>query len=121
VVELSGLLQDVLRAMDDADCKLSIEAADEGIVMPAANAMRTGEDALKLTCEAFGLDFDQVVTMAMSRSERTTDLTLTILGENPCPKHRELYAGLHTAGMVTGIRLGLLLAEEIKRREDLAS
>jgi hypothetical protein len=110
-----GELQDVLQAMDDADIKTGMEfvrarQAAGGVVAPWELAVHIGTDGLRALCEAFDLEFDQIVAATGARGAVMSKATLNALGWEPCEQHAEVYAGLVASGLMTGLRMGLLIA-----------
>lgn len=109
-----GRLENALAAMEQADAQLRDEALAEGDGIVAA-ALRTGFGALEVTCEAWGLDLDQLIATAYVRGLKMLDLTLAMNGATADPAEREFVAQLIAGGLITGVRVGLLVADEANR------
>lgn len=110
-----GELQDVIAAMEQADVELGMEfvraaQADGEVVLPWQLAVHIGTEGLRRLSEAFGLEFDQVLDVTSAHGARMSAAMLPHLGVQPCREHAEFYAGLVTSGLMTGLRIGLLIS-----------
>lgn len=116
---MRGILQDALRAMDDADRAAGLEAIELGHGGDAqALATYIGREALTVLCSAYHLDFEEVLTAIYHRATTQAEALLAVLGENPCDRHRQVFHAAAAGGQLFGFKLGLLVAEEIRRREE---
>jgi hypothetical protein len=104
-------LQDVLRAMDDVDARAGLQVVEEGIRSPQEVSQHVGAEALTLLCEAYDLDVVEILTMASARGGLIATLVAAQLGHSRCPSRASYEGGIVAAGILTGLRIGLMLAD----------
>lgn len=110
-------LRDTLEVMDRCDAEVALEALRAGEATFAdvpRMAQDAGERAVRTLCEAFDLDYDELLDVATERATLVMNLVPGVGGL--CELHQALVADLTAGAMVTGIRLGLMHADREARR-----
>lgn len=108
-----------IAAIDEADIRAGVRALQEnpGDVanMREGLAHKIGQDAIADLCDAFGLDSDELLAKTEARGAFQGDALLTALGIQANSELRTLVRGAVQAGLLTGVRIGLLIADERER------
>lgn len=110
------LIDAALRRMTELDARLGIESMLE-LDGPAPGseemAFAIGVKTLETAADSYGLDPAELLRAANDRSGLQTSALLAALRIRLDPSGLELVSGSCSGGILTGIRLGLMLAELI--------
>lgn len=107
------LLDSVFRRMMEADAKHGIEAmgSDQQPSTQAELAHAIGLRTLSTSAASYGLDAATLLSAIDAHAALQTSAMLAALGLRLDAQGSQLVGGSCTGGMLTGIRLGLMLAE----------
>lgn len=106
-----GYLDSVVRRMLEADARLGIEAHRAGTAPGEALAFEIGRRTLDNAAASYGLDAATLMRETEERATLQTEALLSALGVQLEGNWLELVRGSCAGGMLTGIRIGLMLAE----------
>jgi hypothetical protein len=114
-----SVFEQVIAAMDAADTQDVMDSAfvervrnGEGL---AAVAGEIGEATTERWCEAFGLDLTEALATAREQGGRVATQGLAAYGLQPCKTHRLLIEGMCGGSALIGIRIGLMVADELAK------
>lgn len=111
-VRTRHLLDRAFRAMLEADARAGMDAMTAGAHDHASRAEAIGLRALELTAASYGLDADVLLEQANARGELQADATLAAIGWRIRDEAAlNVIRGTTGGGVLTGVRLGLMLAE----------
>jgi hypothetical protein len=118
-----SVIHDVLAAMDRADTEIALERAQAAFdahglsgVQQAAQELSTslGNHILGTLCEAFGIDQDELLKVAEERAIAQSRAVAFAYGAPRSRTEASWDAGIALGGILTGLRIGLMLADRSK-------
>lgn len=110
-----ALLNEIAQRMLEVDVRNGIEAIRAGTSPGEGTAQAIGLHVLADVSVAFDLDSDELRKFAQTHSELQTDAMLANLRLTLTEEGLQLVRGSTMGGMLTGLRVGLLIADQRDR------